>query len=221
MAAERLTLPLAGKPSRLRGVTTHGWQVAWVENDHERDAGESHARSVEGRRITKVRYYGLKYEGSPSPSWHADGFDALDYGVELDLDDGTTVAMIWKTFNHNEALLVYSGRLEGRELVRGSAASSDMSTHWLEHGPHQIGSLAFAWMRWEVGPSRNAAGEVVSPARNTDLCLQTVAIYDGPRTALITTGEPDDQGRYTPQPTNVAVFFSAAAARAAGVSTPG
>jgi hypothetical protein len=201
-------------------VVEDGWQVAWVESDTEKEAREGDARSIEGRGITRVRYYGLKYEGSPPPSWHANGFDAMDYGIELDLDDGTTVAAIWKTFNHNEALLAYSGRLEGHELVRDSAASSDMTAHWLQHGPRQIGSLAFAWMRWEVGPGRNAAGEVVSPARETDLCLQTVVISDGPRTAVITTGEPDDQGRYTQHPTNVAVFFSPVAAQAAGVPMP-
>jgi hypothetical protein len=197
-----------------------GWRVSWVEDDSQRAARESEARSVAGRGITTVRYYGLAYEGNPPPSWHANGFDAIDLGIELDLDDGTTVALTWKVLEHNEALLVYNGRLEGQELVHRGAASSDMSAHWLQHGPRQIESLAFAWMRWEVGPALNAAGEVVSPAQQTDLCLQTVVISGEQREAVITLGEADDQGRYAPHATNLAVFFSAAVAQAAGVCMP-
>jgi len=39
-------------------------------------------------------------------SCHGDGFDAIEYGIELDLDDRTTVSAVSKTLGHSEALLV-------------------------------------------------------------------------------------------------------------------
>lgn len=195
-------------------------RAGWVKDDDERAAREEELRSVEGREIVAVRYFGLTYEGGPAPSWHADGFDALDHGLELDLDDERTVAAAWQVPGYNEALLVYIGRLEPDEILPGAATSEDVSAHWLARGPRRIGALAFAWKRWEWGAALNATGEVVSPPGMTDLCLETVVIADGQREAAITLGDVDGKGGFAPSATNVAVFFSLALARAAGARLP-
>ena len=62
--------------------------IGWVRDDSARRLRdlELQAQFIE-RRIMRVRYVEIQYDGPPQPMWGASNFDSLDYGLELDLDD--------------------------------------------------------------------------------------------------------------------------------------
>ena len=175
----------------------------WVSNDQQRRAREAELRELEGHSIQAARYFELDYEGISGPSWEAQDFDALDFGLELDLDDGTTLAIIWQTASENETLLAYRGHLEPDQIQIGAAALWDASQRWLDKGPSEIEDVNVAWLR-----------------SGADLCLQTIVLTGGTRQAVLTLGD-SESGGFVLSATSVAVFFSIATARGSGVVLPG
>lgn len=177
----------------------------WVADRAERATMDGRFARLVGRRIEGVRYFELRYEGEPGPMWGiGSSFDSLDFGLEFDLDDGSTWSCIWER-PEPDALIVYEGPLRpmmfaGREDPR----VWDVGERWRAHGPGTIVGIETAWL----GPR--------------PLCLETVILTgQGDGVAVITLGESDRNGRFTLSATNVAVFFSVEDARAAGAVLPG
>jgi hypothetical protein len=195
----------------------------WVSSDAERHRQEEELRQqLVGHRIERVRYMELRYEGHPEPMWRGARFDSLDYGLELDLDDGTTWGLIWKQQGHNEALLVYPAPLVPTQLrAQADTAVWDVTDHWGTAGPLAISTVTPTWMRHRFGPAVNQAGEQVASAGESDLCLVTLILTsDGGREAVITLGQREADGSYGHSHENVAVFFSVDEARHAHVLLP-
>jgi hypothetical protein len=198
--------------------------IAWVRDDSTRRLRdlELQAQFIE-RRIMRVRYVEIQYDGPPQPMWGASNFDSLDYGLELDLDDGTTRSIIWVQKGRNEAILAAEGPLVPTQLLPDAAiAVWDVTDRWDELGPRSISSISAVWSRHVFGPAINSAGRQVAPGGQSDLCLLTVILraLDG-REAVITLGGPDSDGTYRYTADNVSVFFSVEEARKARVYLPG
>lgn len=195
----------------------------WVSNDAERHQwdGELRRRLV-GRRIARARYVELDYEGHPEPMWRGAGFDSLDFGLELDLDDGTTWAFIWNQRGHNEALLVYPGQLVPSQLCSDAhTAVYDVTDHWHAAGPHVVTTVTPVWMRHRFGPAFSRAGEQVASSGESDICLLTLVLTsEGARQAVITLGQREADGRYGYIHDNIVVFFSVVEAHNARVLMP-
>jgi len=213
----------------LRGVgsrTNSGGDGAngWVSSDSERRQWEGELRRrLVGRRITRARYVEIDYEGKPEPMWRGAGFDSLDFGIELDLDDGTTWAFIWNQRGHNEALLVYPGQLFSSPLRSDAhTAVYDVTDHWNAAGPMAVTTVTPVWMRHRFGPAFNRAGEQVASSGESEMCLLTLVLTseDG-REAVITLGAREADGSYGYRHDNIVVFFSIIEARNARVLLPG
>ena len=114
--------------------------------------------------------------------------------------DGTTWSFTWVSSGWDEGLLIYQGELIGTTLRPDAVAPVDATESWQRLGPGLISDLTAVSIPFE--------GDV-SP---TTVIL---AGADG-REAVITLGETDQAGRFCRNPTNIAVFFSVADARAAG-----
>jgi len=205
---------------------TNGGHAAkgWASNEPECDRwDEELRRGLVGRRIARARYVELHYEGHPGPMWRGASFDSLDYGLELDLDDGTTWAFIWKQQGHNEALLVYPGQLVPSQL-RADARTTvfDVTDHWHAAGPPAVSEVTPVWMRHRFGPAFNRAGEQVANSGESDICLLTLVLTsEGGREAVITLGQREADGSYGYTADNIVVFFSVIQARTARVLLPG
>ena len=117
--------------------------MAWARDFAGRNAIEQRLTRLVRRGIERARYVELAgYEGPKEPTPPAGNFDSLDYGLELDLDDGATWSFIWKIVDINIGLLVYPGSLAPTE-IRSDAeiAVSDVTDHWRTRGPDEIASL--------------------------------------------------------------------------------
>ena len=196
---------------------------AWVKDEGERNRRELELQQhLVGRMIKHVRYTEARYGGWFGPMWSRATWDALDYGLELDLDDEKTWSVIWKQQGHNEALLVYEGQLRGSELLADAGVIWDVTEHWSAVGPHSISSVTSVWTRHGFGPALNSTGQQVAAAGQSDLCLITLILAaDDGREAVITLGDIGTDGSYTYSAENVVVFFSVAEARKAEVLLPG
>jgi hypothetical protein len=197
--------------------------TAWVGDEAARRRRDLELQNqLVGHRIKGVRYIELRYEGHPGPMWGGASFDSLDYGLELDLDNGTTWSVIWMQHGPNEALLVDEGPLAPIHL-RADAATAvwDVTERWDALGPGSISRITSVWTRHGFGPAYDSSGQQVAPAGKSDMCLLTLLLRgpDGRETA-ITLGE-DIDGGYAYTADNVSVFFSIDEARQARVLLPG
>ncbi|MEQ7129307.1 hypothetical protein ABN034_32910 [Actinopolymorpha sp. B11F2] len=97
------------------GAPGEGWAWSWAASDAEADARRRDANELVGQRIRAVRYYTLDYrrhelhpeliDGGPriidaesewnEPTWLYDGFDAMDYGLEVTTDSGAASSLTW------------------------------------------------------------------------------------------------------------------------------
>jgi hypothetical protein len=205
-------------------ITGERQPIGWVRDDSARRLRdlELQAQFIE-RRIMRVRYVEIQYDGPPQPMWGASNFDSLDYGLELDLDDSTTRSIIWMQKGRNEAILAAEGPLVPTQLLPDAAiAVWDVTDRWDELGPRSISSISAVWSRHVFGPAINSAGQQVAPGGQSDLCLLTVILraLDG-REAVITLGGRDTDGTYRYIADNVSVFFSVEEARKARVYLAG
>ena len=89
---------------------------SWASSAAEVDARRREANGLVGERVRAVRYFTLDYRheklcpdliGSGprvietesewgEPTWLFDGFDAMDYGLELVTDSGATFSLTWE-----------------------------------------------------------------------------------------------------------------------------
>jgi hypothetical protein len=189
----------------------------WVKDDAERQARVRELeRQLVGRRIVRVRYVEIRYADADQPAepqWGLASFDSLDYWLELDLDDHSTWCVEWQQAGDNESLRPAQGMTT---WGHDGPAVWDVTQHWNARGPRSIASVTPVWMRLST--------KVIWPkpsVRTADICLITLILSSGAgREAVITLGEHRDGG-YTAVHDNLAVFFSVADARQAGVSLPG
>lgn len=112
----------AADGARRRRVREHhavSSEVPWVADEAAKEADERRMAGLVGHRIERTRYVELDYAGlddTPEPAWPGKGFDSLDLGLELDLDDGATWSFIWLQAGHNEGLLAFEGALKPTQL---------------------------------------------------------------------------------------------------------
>jgi hypothetical protein len=176
-----------------------------------------------GRQLTGVRYVEINYG---EPAWDAGRFHSVDYGIELDLDDRATWAVIWQQRSWNETLLTYRGLI--REELRPDADVStwDVTDVWHMRFGRRVDRVETVWTKHRWGPAFGGPRfeTQLDAGHESDYCLITVLLAsedDG--CAVVTLGgdAADGRGTFTYLADNVAVFFSVIAARDAGALLPG
>jgi hypothetical protein len=196
----------------------------WVSRLEDRAAIEAPLREAwVGRELVAVSYVELDYG---EPGWDAGRFDSIDYGVELELDDGATWAVIWQQRGSNETLLAYPGTIGAELRPDAEVATWDVSDRWHRHFPGPIARVETAWTKHEWGPAFGGPRfeTRLDDGHESDYCLISLVLRGaGDGCAVLTLGgdAADGQGTYTYLADNVAVFFSLGDARAAGVLLPG
>ncbi len=196
----------------------------WVADEPTRqERAQQLSRRLAGRRIERVRYIELAYDGYDAPMWPGPDFDSLDFGLELDLDDGVTWGILWQQDGYNETLLVSSGHLEDLLQGRPAMRTWNATEHWHEHGPTLLDGVTSVWTRHSYGPARNRAGEQVSKGGESGLCLLTLVLSasSGREAVISLGGRKSVEEGYWYVADNVVVFFSADEARRARVYLPG
>lgn len=97
---------------------------SWAASAEEADARRREASGLVGERLQVVRYYTLDYrrpelqpelvDGGPriiateiewrEPTWLFDGFDAMDYGIELETESGALFSLTWDPPGEREGI---------------------------------------------------------------------------------------------------------------------
>jgi hypothetical protein len=178
-----------------------------ARSEAEREALASVPHRLVGRRLLGVRYFELFSETATGPGWAANGFHALDYGVELDVDGPReTWSVTWKMAGDVEALLLYDGPLVGHELRADG-----------EYG------------RWDVAaeaPWATIVGQRIVSAELLDWEGYGAAVAPGALhlrfeqgEVVMVLGAATPNGGFAPSVDDVAVFASLEQARAHGAIT--
>jgi hypothetical protein len=160
------------------------------------------------------------------PGYDSGPFHSIDFGLELDLDDGATWSFTWQQASYNETLLCYAGTI-GSELRPGIDVSTwDVSDVWRSALPRAISTVGSVWTKHRWGPAFGGPRfeTRVDDGHESEYCLVTVLLHGGPgEHVVITLGGDASYGerRFTYLADNVAVFFSLPDARAHGVLLPG
>ncbi|HEX8744023.1 MAG TPA: hypothetical protein VF712_12905 [Thermoleophilaceae bacterium] len=186
--------------------------VPWVTNAADREAHEQRLAAMRGRRLEGVRYVAADEWGLERGA----GFDSADFGLELDLDDGTTWSFAWLQKGRNEGVLAVPRGLVGGELRAGGeyeVADVSADKDWRPLVGQSIEAVEAAWQRteWWSGDERGW----------TDLCVASWVVHFASDHVVVTLGRREEDGRYSWTHENVAVFFSLADARAHGIPLPG
>ncbi len=186
--------------------------VPWVVSAAEREAHEQRVAAMRGRRLERVRYVAMDEWGLE----RGGGFDSTDFGLELDLDDGTTWSFSWLQQGGNEGVLAVPRGLVGGELrADGEYEVADVSadSDWRPLVGQSIEAVEASWQRaaWSRGDERGW----------TDLCVASWVVHLARERVVVTLGRREEDGSYSWTHENVAVFFSLADARAHGIPLPG
>jgi len=182
-------------------------RAVWQTDEVGLRAENDRVASIVGRRLEGGRYVELDY-ATAEPAWDGPGYHSLDYGLELDLDDGSTWSFVWKMNGEAECLAAVDGRLVDLELTADAAAEEWPLVDVVEWRPllgRTVSSVGSAWNR--VGPGLCPVTWCLSFSVD-----EAVAITLGER------GHPD--GEFYGTANNVAVFFDLNAAAAVGASLP-
>ncbi|NHC12440.1 hypothetical protein [Motilibacter deserti] len=188
---------------RLPPETARSQWRGWASDDARRHAHEAELARLSGREICAVRYAEPRYEGvEPEQSWSYDGYDAVTWGLELDLDDGTTWSATWQQAGLDEGLLVYAGTLAPRHVTPRDVVWWNVTEHWRTFGLDRIEQAVAVW--WRPYGEQSA------------LCVEAVVLRAGSASAVLTLGQPDAAGSYEHIWDGVVVFASVESAVAAG-----
>jgi hypothetical protein len=192
----------------------------WVASlDDRRSVRDALCASLIGRAIVGARYVELAYS---KPAWDCGSFHSIDYGVELDTDDGETTCFIWQQKGWNETLLTYTGTIRDELVPEAEISTWDVGETWRGAMPGPVRSVETAWMKHRWGPSFGGPKfeTRVDDGHESDYCLITVLLWDDAGDSVIVTlgGEANSPvpRSFTYLADNLAVFFSLAEARQAG-----
>lgn len=170
-----------------------------------------------------MRYVELEYE---APAWDAGRFHTVDYGIEFDLDDGGTWAVIWQQQGANETLLHYRGLICDELRPDADVSTWDVTEVWQSGFGRRVDGVETVWTKHRWGPAFGGARfeTQLGDGHESDYCLITVLLAsENDRCSVVTLGGDANAGRgtFTYLADNIAVFFSVAAARDAGALLPG
>ncbi len=107
---------------------------------------EQHLQSLMGLQILEVTYVELDYESS-GPMWGSQSpyFDSLDFGVELALDDGSSVSITWEGDYHQYGVSLSEGPLK----LKSGPVSWPASERWRDVLKTPIKRAGVFWSFWE------------------------------------------------------------------------
>jgi hypothetical protein len=199
-----------------------GSRDGWVPRLEDRAAVDAQlSAAFTGRQLTGVRYVELDYD---EPAWDAGRFHTVDYGIEFDLENRATWAVIWQQQGANETLLTFRGLIRDELRPEADVSTWDVTDVWQTHLGRRVARVETVWTKHRWGPAFGGPRfeTQLDAGRESDYCLITVLLAGEDDACVVVTlgGDANDgRGTFTYLADNVAVFFSVAAARDAGALT--
>lgn len=188
--------------------------MGWLSSLDDVQMLRADVQSLVGAELVAVRYVALDYRRfdlAPghrgprviidqiewmAPDWtHASG-DGIDYGVELDLSSGRTLAVTWESPGNHESLDVFAGKLIGSVLdVEPDVAVWEVTTgsRWSDLIGNPITAIELHYVPW---------------APDEGYWCTRVTVEFGRANVVLLLGEFTPTGDVAPSADNVAVLFS-------------
>ena len=221
-AGGRHSRPLSkggGGISPARRLPVMASREGWVTSLADREVVQGAlCGALIGRVLVGARYVELVYG---EPAWDCGSFHSIDFGVELDTDDGRTTSFIWQQKGANETLLTYAGTIRDELVPEAEISTWDVGEIWRGAMPGAVRNVETIWTKHRWGPAFGGPKfeTRVDDGRESDYCLITVVVSNDADDHVVITlgGEADDPEpqTFTYLADNVAVFFSVAEARRA------
>jgi hypothetical protein len=189
----------------------------WATTPEEHRDLERGAAGLVGTSLVAIRYFAIDYhrlenpradddfrgdrlvtaeDEWSAPHWRQPGFDALDFGVELDTFGGSTFSSIWEQAGPNEGITLQ------REPLRfvGSVAIWDVTarSRWTPFIGQEVDAVELFWHR---------------PDRSAGLCCVAATLRFGGDAIHLALGDADDRGNLVGSFDNVVVLDDDAARR--------
>jgi hypothetical protein len=199
-------------------------ELGRVLTSAERAGWEARLQSLVGERITGVRYmeidnrdperFSSEEDPNRGPSWAADGFHGLDFGLELDFASGLQWWFTWQLpGGEGESLLAGSGRALTQEIQGGRVWDVADVAPWSAVAEVPIANTQILWDHWPAGAMTSSR----------ELWCQTAYLlaFEEGTEIVIALGDQDfPSGSFRGSADNLAVFPSRDAAASCGFSFP-
>jgi hypothetical protein len=192
-------------------------EQGWVAEVEERAAIETAVRgALVGRELVVVRYVEIAYG---KPAWNAGRFHSIDYGVEFDLTDGATWAIIWQQEGWNETLLVFRETIRSQLRPGADVSTWDVSDTWHASFAGDVMSVETVWTKHRWGPSFSGPRfeTQVDEGHASDYCLVTLLLRASSENCAVITlaGEANDRQGGTGADGSIGIEKESAATAAA------
>lgn len=146
---------------------------SWVASEVEADARRRDAHQIVGQRIRAVRYFTIDYrrdelhpeliDGGPriigaesewsEPTWLYDGFDAMDYGLEVSTDSGATFSLTWDPPGDREGIGLQPVPLLGSGVPSDADVAiwdvGERSASWRHLGGGRVTGVELHYVSWD------------------------------------------------------------------------
>ena len=148
----------------------HFREWSFAESAAEVDLRRERARTLVGSRVGRIRYFTLDYarlaSGSEAPGprifqkdeewrdppWKRPGFDTLDWGLELETDNGLIYSVTWDPPGMREGIGISRAPLIGTALTDdASAAIWDVTerSRWTSVVGQPVDNVTMHYLPWD------------------------------------------------------------------------
>ena len=145
---------------------------SWAATDLEVAERREHVEGLVGKRIAMVRYVTIDYQREQlhpelidsgvrliddareleRPTWRHDGFDAVDFGLELETRDGEIWSLTWDPPGNHEGIGIRKGPLIGAVVVPDGLTAvweATLSSLWPPMLRAPIAAVELHYIPWD------------------------------------------------------------------------
>ncbi len=141
----------------------------WIEDWSARSARDEALRRLLIGDVASVRYVEIDYAAgsdnaststsTSTPAWLGGAFDSIDYGVEVDYEDGRQVVVTWETPSWDEGMVLTEGTLQPDHVgLQADVCAWDVGERWQRRGGRRVVDVRSFWSRASYGQASTAQG---------------------------------------------------------------
>ncbi|HET8930028.1 MAG TPA: hypothetical protein VFN21_05160 [Acidimicrobiales bacterium] len=186
---------------------------SWASSAADLEERRRHAEQVVGQRLRRVRYFVIDYfreERAPglsghrivvddaewmSPTWACEGFDSVDFGVELEMVNGEVFSVTWDPPGRTEGIGIRLRPLTGSALLEGADVaiwSVEDRSRWSKVMGRPIAGIELDYRDW---------------GQPEGFWCPSMRLSFTEHTVVMVLGDQDRAGALAPSADNVAVLF--------------
>lgn len=189
---------------------------SWAATEDEIRERREHVAQLVGQRLASVRYYTIDYEREDvapdlidrgprlveddaewaAPTWRFDGFDALDFGIELETESGELWSLTWDPPGIHEGIGIRSGGMLGSGVRDDADVAiwevTSRPSPWEDFSSGEVCEVSLHYFPWDT--------------KRSGFWCPHITLHSTASCTDIVMGDSDRQGGMFPSADNVAVL---------------